>query len=128
MRMLQDLEKKDEEIKAIKSRLKNDSGIMSKEAREDLEWQRDRKKDYLKELKAKYDRKIQEMQVRLVNGIRQETLALIQSYGKKEGYLLIVEQISAVYAPGNLDITDVIIRLYNEQYAKQGKKSQGPKG
>jgi outer membrane protein len=127
-RMEQDLQQKGEEIKALESRLGKDAGIMSKEAREELKWELDRKIADVKALKKKYDRKIQEMQVRLVNDVRQKVLDLIQSYGKKEGYLLIVEHISVVYAPGNLDITDVIIKLYNEQYAKRGKQNQGPKG
>ena len=127
-RMEQDLKQKGEEIKALESRLEKDTGIMSKEAREEIEWELDRKIADVKALKMKYDRKIQEMQVRLVNEVRQEVLQQIQSYGKKEGYLLILEDISVVYAPGNLDITDVIIKLYNDQYLKKGKQSQGPKG
>lgn len=127
-RMEEDLKQKGEEIKALENRLGKDTGIMSKEAREELKWELDRKIADVKALKKKYDRKIQEMQVRLVNGVRKEVLDLIQAYGKKEGYLLIVEHISVVYAPGNLDITDVIIKLYNEQYTKRGKEDQGPKG
>ena len=127
-RMEQDLKQNGEEIKALESRLEKDTGIMSKEAREELKWELDRKIADVKALKMKYDRKIQEMQVRLVNEVRQEVLQVIQSHGKKEGYLLILEDISVVYAPGNLDITDVIIKLYNEQYAKRGKQNQGPKG
>jgi outer membrane protein len=127
-RMEQDLKQKGEEIKTMEGRLEKDTGIMSKEAREELKWELDRKIADVKALKMKYDRKIQEMQVRLVNQVRQEVLQLIQSYGKKEGYLLILEDISVVYAPGNLDITDTIIKLYNEQYAKRGKQNQGPKG
>jgi len=126
--MEQDLKQKGEEIKAMEERLEKDTSIMSKEAREELKWELDRKIADVKALKMKYDRKIQEMQVRLVNEVRQEVLKLIQSYGKQEGYLLILEDISVVYAPGNLDITDVIIKLYNEQYAKRGKQNQGPKG
>ena len=127
-RMEQDLKQKGDEIKALEERLGKDTGIMSKEAREEIKWELDRKIADVKALKKKYDRKIQEMQVRLVNEVRQQVLDLIQDYGKKEGYLLIVEHLSVVYAPGNLDITDVIIKLYNERYAKRGKQNQGPKG
>lgn len=127
-RMEQDLHKQGGEIKNLESRLQNDTGVMSKEAREELKWELDRKIADVKALKQKYDRKIQEMQIRLVNGVRKDVLGVIQSYGKKEGYLLILEDVSVVYAPNNLDITDKIIKIYNDEYAKQGKKSQGPKG
>jgi outer membrane protein len=87
----------------------------------------ERKISDVQALKKKYDRSIQELQVQLVNEVRQGVLAVIQDYGKKEGYLMIVEDISVVYTPENLDVTDEIVKRYNANYAKQGKKNQGPK-
>lgn len=112
-RMEQDLKAKGEEIKALEKRLSDDAGVMSKEAREEQRWEYERKIDEVKALKKKYDRQIQELQMQKVNGVRQEVLQLIQEYGKKEGYLLIVEDINVVYAPQNMDLTDEIIKRYN---------------
>jgi outer membrane protein len=126
-RMEQDLKQKGEEIKALEKRLGEDAGVMSKEAREEQRWDYERKIDEVKALKKKYDRQIQELQMQRVNAVRQEVMQLIQEYGKKEGYLLIIEDVSVVYAPQNLDLTDEIIKRYNEQPAKSGGKSQGSK-
>ncbi len=112
-RMEQDLKAKGEEIKALEKRLSDDAGVMSKEAREEQRWEYERKIDEVKALKKKYDRQIQELQMQKVNSVRQEVLQLIQEYGKKEGYLLIVEDINVVYAPKSLDLTDEIIKRYN---------------
>jgi len=126
-RMEQDLKQNGEEIKALEKRLEQDTGVMSKQAREEQKWELERKIDDVKALKKKYDRRIQELQLQLVNEVRQSVLEIIQDHGKKEGYLLILEDISVVYAPGHVDITDEIVKIYNTQYAKQGKKNQGPK-
>ena len=121
-RMEADLKKQSDEIKALKQTLERDAGVMNKEARDEKKWQLDRKIDDVKAVKRKYDRQIQEFQVQRVNQVRKAVLDIIQDYGKKEGYLLILEDISAVYAPQSLDITDKIIQVYNDQYAKQNKK------
>jgi len=126
-RMEQDLKQKGEEIKALEKQLDQGAGVMSKSAREERKWEYERKIDDVKALKQKYDRKIQELQMQLVNEVRQDVLKILQDYGKKEGYLLIIDNLTYVYAPEHIDITDAIIKLYNEQYAKSGKKNQGPK-
>jgi outer membrane protein len=125
-RMEQELKQKGEEINTLEKRLSQDTGVMNKEARDEQRWELERKIDEVKALKRKYDRQIQELQNQLINEVRQNVLKLIQEYGKKEGYLLIVEDLTVVYAPQQLDITDVIIKQYNEQ-PKQSVKSQ-PKG
>jgi outer membrane protein len=121
-RMEADLKQKGEEIRALEQLLERDAGVMSKDARDDKKWQLDRKIDDVKALKRKYDRQIQELQMRLVNQVRKEVLGVIQSYGKKEGYLLIIEDVSVVYAPQTIDVTDRIIQLYNDRSAKGPKK------
>ena len=121
-RMEADLKQKGEEIKALEQLLERDAGVMSKDARDEKKWQLDRKIDDVKALKRKYDRQIQELQMRLVNQVRKEVLGVIQSYGKKEGYLLIIEDVSVVYAPQAIDLTDKIIQMYNDQSTKSQKK------
>jgi len=123
--MESDLKSRSDEIKALQQMLERDTGVLSKEARDEKKWELDRKIDEAKALKKKYDRKIQELQAQLLSTIRQSLVSLIHEYGQKEGYLLIVEDISVVYAPKSIDLTDTIIKLYNEKYATPGAKTQG---
>jgi outer membrane protein len=118
-RMEADLKKLGDEIQTIKQTLENDAGVMTKEARDEKKWQYERKVDDVKALKQKYDRQIQELQRQLVNTVRKEVLKIIQDYGKKEGYLLIIEDLNTVYAPETLDVTDKVIQLYNAAYKKK---------
>ena len=118
-----DLEKVQKEIKSLQELLNKDesAGVMNQTARENKAWELERKIDEVKALKKRYDRKIQELQMRLINGVRKEVHDIIGDYAKKEGYLLIVEDLNVVYAPKTLDITDKIIQLYDAQYAKKSK-------
>ena len=118
-----DLEKIQNEIKELQDLLKKDdsAGVMDETAKENKRWELERKIEEVKALKKRFDRKIQELQVRLINGVRKDVLGIISEYGQKEGYLMIIEDINAVYTPKTLDITDKIIQLYDVQYSKKSK-------
>jgi outer membrane protein len=116
-RMNADLEKIQSEIKELQQLLSQDgtAAVMNASARENKQWELNRKIEEVKALKNRFDRKIQELQMRLINTVRKEVLQIISDFGKKEGYLLVIEDINLVYAPQALDITDKIIELYNLQ-------------
>ncbi len=118
-----ELEKVQNEIKALQDILgKDDSaGVMDETAKENKRWELERKIEEVKALKKRFDRKIQELQVRLINGVRKDVLGIISDYGQKEGYLMIIEDINVVYTPKTLDITDKIIQLYDVQHSKKSK-------
>ena len=123
-RMNADLEKIQNDIQSLQQVLGKDGGaaVMNETARENKQWELNRKIEEVKALKKRFDRKIQELQMRLINGVRQEVLGIINEYGKKEGYLLIMEDINLVYAPQSLDITDKIIQLYNSKPPRKPTK------
>ena len=123
-RMNADLEKIQDDIQQLQQILGKDGGaaVMNETARENKQWELNRKIEEVKALKKRFDRKIQELQMGLINAVRKEVLAIVHEYGKKEGYLLIIEDINLVYAPQTLDITDKIIQLYNAQSSKKTTK------
>jgi outer membrane protein len=54
-----------------------------------------------------------------VNQLRQDVFELVEEIGKKEGYLLIINNFSVMYSPGSIDITDKLIKQMNDKYAKK---------
>ena len=96
-----------------------ETGVLNDTARETKQWELNRKIDEVKALKKRFDRKIQTLQVKLINGVKKDVLKIVSDYSKKEGYLLIMEDINIVYAPKTLDITDKIIQLYDASYSKK---------
>jgi len=118
-----DLEKIQKEIKELQDLLgkDNSAGVLDETAKDNKRWELERKIEEVKALKKRFDRKIQELQVRLINGVRKDVLGIISEYGQKEGYLMIIEDINVVYTPKTLDITDKIIQLYDVQYSKKSK-------
>ena len=113
-----DLKSKGAEIEALKERLERESLVMDKEKREDNEREFRIRINDIKALKKKYEANLKEVQQRLVNRIKKEVFDIVQEIGKKEGYLLIIENIGVLYAPNTLDLTDEIIQVYNTRFAK----------
>ena len=118
------LKEKGAEIEALQERMERESLVMSKEMREEKEREFRIKVNDIKALKKKYENDLKGIQQRLVNRIKKDVFEIIQEVGKKEGYLLILENIGVLYSPQTLDVTDLIIEKYNAQYAAQAKETK----
>jgi len=115
------LKEKGAEIESLQERIERESLVMSKEMREEKEREFRIKVNDIKALKKKFENDLKEIQQRMVNRIKKDVFEIIQEVGKKEGYLLILENIGVIYSPNTLDITDTVIEKYNAQYAAKAK-------
>ncbi len=120
--MEENLKARGEEIEKARKDYERESLVMSKEARLDREREIRIKINDFKQLQKEYAGTARKMQVELVGRIHNEVKDIVERYGKKEGFLLIVEDREAgvFYAPKTIDITDTIIKIYNDEFAKKG--------
>ena len=125
-KMETELKKKGSELEELKKRLEREVLVMSKEMSEEKEREFRIKINDFKSLEKKYKSEFKELNDRLVNRIKKDVFELIEEFGKKEGYLLIIEKNEAgvMYSPTTIDITDKLIPLYNEKVARQAKKDK----
>jgi outer membrane protein len=120
--MQADLEKKRDEINNLKSKLDAESMVMSKEMREEKERELRIKFNDIKALTKRYENELKGIEKRMISRIRKEVLKLVEEIGKKDGYLLILEDLAVLYRPGSIDITDKVIQRYNAKFAEGGNK------
>ena len=106
----------------FRKKLEREALVMSKEMREEKEREFRIKVNDIKILKKKYEKNLREVQKRLIKRIRKEVLEIVQEIGKKEGYLLIIENIGVLYSPNTLDVTDKIIEKYNANFVQETEK------
>ncbi|MFH2093953.1 MAG: OmpH family outer membrane protein [Pseudomonadota bacterium] len=78
-----------------------------------------RQNDAIK-LEKKLTLGFKQLQAELFTAFQKEVSAIVSEIGKKEGYLLILEkkQGAVIFAQDHVDITDMIIKLYNKKTAK----------
>ena len=118
-KMEQELNAKGAEIEELRKQFERESMVMSKEKREEKEREGRIKLNDFKSLQQRYRSQLQNLEKRLVNELRKDVFALVEEMGKKEGYLLIINNFSVMYSPGSIDITDKLIKQLNDRYAKK---------
>ena len=115
------------EIEGMKKKFDRESLVMSKEVRDEKEREFRIKVNDFKGLEKKYKAELNETNSKLVLKIQKDVVKLAKDIGKKEGYLLIIEKNTAgiLYSPDSIEMTDKIIKIYNDQTAKENiKKSK----
>ena len=118
-KMESDLKDKGAEIEQIRQRLEREAMVMSKASREEKEREARIKLNDFKTLQKKFRNELQQLEQRLVTQLRDDTIALVNEIGKKEGYLLIISRVGVLYSPNTIDITDQLIKRLNERYAQK---------
>ena len=117
--MEQELKQKGAEIEQLRIQFERESMVMSKEKREEKEREGRIKLNDFKTLQQRYRSDLQSLEQKLVTELRDDVNGLVEEIGKKEGYLLIINNFSVMYAPASIDITDQLIKQMNEKYAKK---------
>jgi outer membrane protein len=118
-KMEADLKAKGTDIEKISKRLERESMVMSKEMREEKEREQRIKINDFKTLQKKYRTDLQKLEVQLMNQLQKDVKELVDSIGKKRGYLLIVNKYTVLYSPGSIDITDDLIKRLNAKTKKK---------
>jgi outer membrane protein len=98
----------------LKADLEKQSSVLSADARKS-------KEDELEKQIREYQRLVQDSQAEvkkkeaeLTDSILKDVKELIDKMGEQEGYELIVEKSMVIYAGKNTDITDKVMKKYNE--------------
>jgi outer membrane protein len=71
-----------------------------------------------------YQRDLVRKEQQLLAKVQQELAGVIERVGKQRGYYLIVERrgASVLYSVPEADLTDEVIRAYDQESAAKGKK------
>jgi outer membrane protein len=118
-KMEQELKQKGGEIEELRKQLERDAMVMSKEKREEKEREVRIKLNDFKSLQKRYRTQLQRLEKKLVNALLKDVSDLVEEIGKKEGYLLIINNAGVMYSPGSIDITDRLINELNTRHAKK---------
>jgi outer membrane protein len=110
-------------IEKLKADLEKQSSVLSGEAKKS-------KEDEIERLLRDYQRLVQDSQNELkkkegelTGSILKEIRDVVEKIGQDEGYSLLLENVEGIilYSRKDLDITDRVVKAYNEVKAKQKK-------
>lgn len=116
-RLQRDLERQKGEVDSLKDQLAKKALVMKDDERRSLEQEYQRK---LREFERSYEDSQAELQQRdseLTRDLVVELQAVIQDYGRRGGYTVILEQAGGalLYGAAHIDVTDAIIAEFNQK-------------
>ncbi len=113
------IDEKGKTIEKLKSEIEKQASVLSADARKN-------KEDELEKLIREYQRLVQDSQTEikkkqndLEDSILREIIDIVVKIGETEGYTLIIEKGMTVFSNKDIDITDTILKKYDESKAKK---------
>jgi outer membrane protein len=123
-KMKKTLDAKQEELQKMKDALERQGATITAEARAEKEKQYQTKlRDYQRAY-SDYQAELQQKDMELTQGILREIEEVIKALGEKEKFTIIFEknQAGILFATPAIDITDKVIKQYNEMTKRQAPK------
>ncbi len=111
------IDEKGKEIERLKEELDKQSALLSEEAKKAKQDELDRKMGKYQRLVQEAQREVKKKETELTNEILKGLRKVIEELGREEKYTLILEKMEGLvlYADSAIDLTDRVIKLYDEK-------------
>ena len=121
--MQKDAEARRTEIDKLRDELEKKGLVLSVDAKREKEEILQRKARDYNRMREDLTKELQRKEQQMVNRIGQEVVVVIEKLGKDRGFLLIMEKRGAavIYGDPEGDMTEEVIKLYDQEKAKERK-------
>lgn len=115
------IDEKGKAIDRLKGDLEKQASVLSEEARKSKEEEIERQIREYQRLVQDSQAEVKKKESELTNSILKELREIIDRIGKDENYTLILENVEGLilYSKKDIDLTEKVIRAYNETKAKK---------
>ena len=122
--MQKEMDGKRVELDKLRDELEKKGSLMSADARRDREETMERKRRDATRLADDFQRELGRKEQLLAQKVLQDISGVIERVGKQKGYYLVFERRGAgvLYSVPEADLTDEIIKAYDQETAAKGKK------
>ncbi|MBI4012687.1 MAG: OmpH family outer membrane protein [Candidatus Rokubacteria bacterium] len=121
--MQKDVDTRRAEVEKLREELDKKGLVLSADAKREKEETLQRKVRDLRRLVDDFQKELERKEQGLTQRILQDLSGLIERFGKDRGYLLILEKrgASVIYGDAEADVTEEIIKVYDQEKAKEKK-------
>lgn len=112
------LDQRQTELEKAMQEFEKQAPILSEDVRKQKEDKLQRDYKDLQRFKQDAEEELNKKKNELASSMFKDVSEMITRYGKEEGYTLILERSVVLYAPEAVDITDKIIKVYDESKGK----------
>jgi outer membrane protein len=114
----QEIDQRQASIQAMRDKLDKQKDILSADAKEKLQADIQKSITDLRRLSEDSEQEIQGRLQTAIKGIEDRVLPIIQKIGEDRGYSVIIQKDQLVYFSAKNDITDEVIKLFDDAVAK----------
>ena len=120
--MQKEMDAKRTDLEKLRDELEKKGALMTAEARRDKQDTFERKRRDAARLADDFGKELEKKEAELLQRVLREVGGIIERVGRERGYYLILERGrgSVLYASPEADITDEIIRAYDQQSGTKG--------
>lgn len=111
------------EIDKLREELEKKGALLSQDARREKQDALERKVRDLRRLADDFQKELEKKEQGLLQQALQEIAGIIERVGKQKGYMMVLERRAAgvLYGSPEIDITDEIVKAYDQESAKRKK-------
>lgn len=122
--MEREMDTRRQDLEKLREELEKKGTLMTADARREKEDQLERKRRDATRLADDFQRELSRKEQQLAQGVLRDIAGLVERVGKQKGYFLIVERRGAgvLFNAAEADVTDEIIRIYDQETSSKGKK------
>lgn len=122
--MQKEMDNKRVELEKLREEIEKKGPLMTADARRDKQDQFERKRRDAARLVDDFQKELEKKEQGLLQRVLQDVSGVVERVGKQRGFQLIVERRGAtvLYGAPEADITDEIIRVYDQEAGAKGKK------
>jgi len=115
------IDEKGKAIEKLKADIEKQASVLSADARKNKEEELEKSVREYQRLVQDSQAEIKKKEAELTETILKDIKDLVEKTGEAEGYALILEKGMILYSNKGIDITDTILKKYNESKAKTAK-------
>jgi outer membrane protein len=122
--MEREISARQQEIDKLREDLEKKGSLLTAEVRREREEALERKRRDGARLTDDFRRDLARKEQQVLARLQQDLVGVIEKVGRQKGYFMIVERRGAVvlYASPDADLTDEVIRAYDQESGPKGKK------
>jgi outer membrane protein len=122
--MQKEMDGKRVELEKLREEIEKKGPLMAADARRDKQDQFDRKRRDAARLADDFQKELEKKEQGLLQKVLQDVQGVVDRVGKQRGFHMIVERQRAgvIYASPEADLTDEVIRAYDQEAGAKGKK------
>jgi outer membrane protein len=122
--MQREMDGKRVELEKLREEIEKKGPLMTADTRRDKSDQFERKRRDAARLADDFQKELEKKEQGLLQKVLQDVSGVVEKVGKQRGYLLVVERRGAtvLYAAPEADLTDEVIRAYDQEAGAKGKK------